>query len=119
MDDEEEKTEKKSFNRKPISYSTEFRGGELKCYIHTDRQTYRPSDEVGCRGAFAPKNARLFEKASKKIISCVRGGQAATSCPQFKKKMLFLNKKKMENVLKRKNIYLKGFSVIFDLALEC
>ena len=38
-------------------------GGELKCYIHTDRhtdrhtdiQTYRPSDEVGCRGAFAPK----------------------------------------------------------------
>ena len=36
------------------------RGGELKCYRHTDRQTYRqtyrPSDEVGCRGAFAPKN---------------------------------------------------------------
>ena len=27
-------------------------GGELKCYI----QTYRASDEVGPRGAFAPKN---------------------------------------------------------------
>ena len=26
----------------------------LKCYIHTDR----PSDEPGCRGAFAPKNSR-------------------------------------------------------------
>ena len=33
----------------------ERKGGELKCYIHTYRQTYRPSDEVGCRGAFAPK----------------------------------------------------------------
>ena len=37
----------------------EGRGGEvvvrlLKCYIHTDR----PSDEPGCRGAFAPKNSR-------------------------------------------------------------
>ena len=31
----------------------EGRGEE--CYIHTYRQTYRPSDEVGCRGAFAPK----------------------------------------------------------------
>ena len=38
-------------------------GGELKCYRHTDIQTDiytyihtdRPSDEVGCRGAFAPK----------------------------------------------------------------
>ena len=30
-------------------------GGELKCYIHTDIHTYRPSDEAGCRGAFAPK----------------------------------------------------------------
>ena len=29
---------------------------ELKCYIHTDRQTDRPSDEGGPRGAFAPKN---------------------------------------------------------------
>ena len=33
-------------------------GGELKCYIHTDIhkdiQTYRPSDEAGCGGAFAP-----------------------------------------------------------------
>ena len=27
------------------------RGGELKCYRHTDR----PSDEAGPRGAFAPK----------------------------------------------------------------
>ena len=40
------------------------RGGELKCYIqtdrHTDRYTYRPSDEVGPRGAFAPKNPLTF-----------------------------------------------------------
>ena len=38
----------------------ERRGGELKCYRHTDiqtyRQTYRPSYEAGHRGAFAPKN---------------------------------------------------------------
>ena len=32
------------------------RKGELKCYRHTDIQTYRPSDEAGPRGAFAPKN---------------------------------------------------------------
>ena len=50
MDDEEENTEKNSSNRKPISYSTEFRrrGGELKCYIqtyrHTDIQTDRQTD---------------------------------------------------------------------------
>ena len=31
-------------------------GRELKCYIQTDRQTYRTSDEAGPRGAFAPKN---------------------------------------------------------------
>ena len=70
---------KNSCYRKPISYSTEFRldiklnnfvrklcpaigegrGGELKCFIQTyrqtDRQTYRTSDEAGPRGAFAPK----------------------------------------------------------------
>ena len=42
----------------------ERRGGKLKCYRHTDiqtykqtyRQTYRPSDEAGPRGAFTPKN---------------------------------------------------------------
>ena len=69
MDDEEENTE----NRKPISYSTEFRldinlnnfarklwrGGELKCYRHTDR----PSDEAGPRGAFAPKKVRKCESS--------------------------------------------------------
>ena len=53
MDEKEENTEKR-------------RGGELKCNIHTyrqtDRQTYRPSDEVGCRGAFAPKNKELKGK---------------------------------------------------------
>ena len=76
---------KNSSNRKPLSYSTKFRldinlnnfvrklcpaminvfretfwGGEgkLKCYRHqtSDIQTYRPSDEAGPRGAFAPKN---------------------------------------------------------------
>ena len=37
----------------------ERRGGELKCYIHTDihtdLHTDRASDEAGPRGAFAPK----------------------------------------------------------------
>ena len=28
----------------------------LQTYIHTDRQTYRASDEAGPRGAFAPNN---------------------------------------------------------------
>ena len=28
----------------------------LQTYRQTDRQTYRPSDEVDCRGAFAPNN---------------------------------------------------------------
>ena len=37
----------------------EERGGELKCCIHTYIQTYRPSDEAGCRGAFAPKNYKI------------------------------------------------------------
>ena len=36
---------------------------QLKCYIltytHTDRHTYRPSDEAGPRGAFAPKNIAI------------------------------------------------------------
>ena len=40
----------------------EGRGGELKCYRHTDiqtyRQTYRSSDEEGLRGAFAPKKKK-------------------------------------------------------------
>ena len=42
----------------------ERKGGELKCYIHTDRHTDRQtdrqkdrtSDEAGPRGAFALKN---------------------------------------------------------------
>ena len=37
----------------------EERRGELKCNLHTDIHTYRPSDEAGCRGAFAPKNTIL------------------------------------------------------------
>ena len=74
------KTMKKNPIRKLISYFTEFRldidlnnfvrkvctsminendegggggrrGGELKCYRHTDRHTYRPSDEAGPSGA--------------------------------------------------------------------
>ena len=48
-------------NRKSITYFTDFRGGKLKCYRHTDIQTdihaYRPSDEAGPRGAFAPKKS--------------------------------------------------------------
>ena len=33
----------------------------LHTYRHADRQTYRPSDEVGCRGAFAPKKmAKIY-----------------------------------------------------------
>ena len=81
-------------NRKPISYSTQFRLDiklnkfvrkfypaminafqDTFCYtfgegsyrhtgiqtdIQTDIQTYRPSDEVGCRGAFAPKKLMRF-----------------------------------------------------------
>ena len=35
--------------------NVQYRGGELKYYIHTYRHTYRPSDEEGSRGAFAPR----------------------------------------------------------------
>ena len=67
MDDfEEEKLKKNPYNRKPISCSNEFRldiylnnfvrkgrGGDcgVAKVLHTDR----PSDEKGCKGAFAPK----------------------------------------------------------------
>ena len=46
----------------------EGRGRELKCYIHTDIQTYRPFDEAGCKGAFASKNIQnvLTNKSIKK-----------------------------------------------------
>ena len=55
------KTQKKNpSNRKPISYSTEFRGRggvrESVTYIQKDIHTDRPSDEAGPRGAFALKN---------------------------------------------------------------
>ena len=32
----------------------------LQTYRHTDRHTYRPSDEAGPRGAFAPKNTVVY-----------------------------------------------------------
>ena len=39
-----------------VFQETQGRGGDTyNTYIHTDIQTYTPSDEVGCRGAFAPK----------------------------------------------------------------
>ena len=54
------------------------RGEELKCYRHTairhtDIQTYRPSDEAGPRGAFAPNKARQGQttydvRACKKLL---------------------------------------------------
>ena len=88
MDDEELKTLKKnSSNRKPISYSTEFRldinlnnfvilcpaminmcgrGGELKCYINTYIHTEPPTE--GPRGAFTPnKNSGTSIFKAKKI----------------------------------------------------
>ena len=54
----EKKTLKKNpSNRKPFSCSTEFRldGGEVAEVLHTDR----PSDETGCRGAFAPNKCEM------------------------------------------------------------
>ena len=41
----------------------ERRGGDLKYYRHTPRQTYRPSDEAGPIGAFAPKNFNVTSLA--------------------------------------------------------
>ena len=70
----------------------ERRGGELKCYIHTDIQTYRhtdrASDEAGPRGAFAPNKSynynsnnhfplRTLGKPQKKVLLLMaikRGG---------------------------------------------
>ena len=51
-------------------YKKEGRGGEgkegeLKCYIQTDRHTYRLSDEAGPRRAFAPKNDTVFSLVKK------------------------------------------------------
>ena len=73
---------KKNFsNRKPISYSTEFRldinlnnfvrklcpaegrGGELKCYIHTDRHTDRQTDRQTDRKT-EPQTKRVLEEHS-------------------------------------------------------
>ena len=34
--------------------------GGLKCYIHTDIHTYRPSDEAGSRGACATNKILLI-----------------------------------------------------------
>ena len=45
------------------------REGELKCYIHTYRQTYRASDEVDCRGAFAPNNSTTRSNESLKVFN--------------------------------------------------
>ena len=88
MDDfEEENTKKNPSNRKPISYFTEFRldinlnnfvrklcaaminefqgifwgeKGRGAKVLQTYRHTYRPSDEAGPRGAFAPKKTYIL-----------------------------------------------------------
>ena len=61
-------------NRQDLdNIQTTQRGGELKCYIHTDiqtdRQTDRPSDEAGPRGAFAPNNNANYAPWSSLVYS--------------------------------------------------
>ena len=54
----------------------------IQTYRQTGRQAYRPSDEVGCRGAFAPKKVMtgrelqilLLSKLSLYIIYVLKHG---------------------------------------------
>ena len=67
------------------------RGGELKCYRHTDIQTYRhtdrhtdrPSDEAVPRGAFALKNSSRYHTQlhiiSKRVLRKVRVNESIPS----------------------------------------
>ena len=51
-------------------------GGELKCYI----QTYRPSNEVGSRGVFAPKRHIIFHNYIQYIESPLRASLYEIPC---------------------------------------
>ena len=53
----------------------------LHTYIHTDIHTYRPSDEAGCRGAFAPK--KCFLHLSNKTYLAIKSSTPFLICFNF------------------------------------
>ena len=53
--------------RNCVRKTWEGRGAKV---LHTDIQTYRPSEEVGPRGAFAPKKRSYFKIPSSNVPKC-------------------------------------------------
>ena len=43
------------------------------------------------------------------------GGGGTTSCPQLNSFFFFLKEKEVQNVLKRKNMYLDEFQIFFEV----
>ena len=60
-------------------------------------------------------------KTKKEPNSCghgpVNGEAGLTPCQQLNR-VVFLKEKKLQNVLKRKNMYLEGFQVILNFSLK-
>ena len=70
----------------------------LHTYVHTDKQTYRPSDEAGSRGAFAPNKRVLNEESVKytlfKFIECGK-----YNLKRGRKMRMFYLEKNFENII--------------------